>query len=214
MTAQIGFWKSHKHLLYNMAAKNLTIGANYISEVDLVDSDGNSVTLADIGTYSVEIWQHRRLIETIPTGAKLTAGTTASKLKIEISEATSLKFREGMVIARVVGEKTNILYTADGVRISLPDYHILTMYIQLPEDEEAVTTVIDHYRGLYDASGNVQPTTGGAGTGGAILGGDYWIINVAGTIFGIPVNVGNTITSKINNPGATSGNWTITGNMS
>jgi len=198
-----------------MAAKNLTIGANYISEVDLVDSDGNSVNLGDITTYSVEIRQYPdRVIETIPAGAKLTAGTTASKLKIEISETTSLKFREGMVIARVVGEKTNVLYTADGVRISLPDYHILTMYIQLPEDEESVTTVIDHFRGSYDASGNVAPSTGGAGTGGAILAGDEWVISVAGTIFGIPVNVGNRILSKINNPGQTSSNWTIAGNMS
>ena len=196
-------------------ATSLTIGANYIVEVDLVDSDGNTLNRSDIATMTVQIRQYGRLAESITKpNAKLTDGTTASKQKIEISPATSLLLREGRVYARVVSGETDSLYTVGGARVSMPDYHILTMYIQLPEDEEAVTTVIDHYRGLYDASGNVQPTTGGAGTGGAILGGDYWIIGTAGTIFGIPVNVGNIITSKINNPGATSGNWTITGNMS
>lgn len=195
-------------------AKSLTIGSNYISEVDLLDSDGNSINLTDIENISVQIRQYDRVKETIPEGdAKLTAGTTASKLKIEISEATSLILREGSVYARVLIGDTNALYTADGERISLPDYHILTMYVQLPEDDETVTEQIEHYRGFYDASGNVAPSSGGAGTGGAILAADWWSINVAGTIFGIPVNVGDKITALVNTPGQTQGFWSLTGSM-
>lgn len=198
-----------------MAASDITIGENYISEIDLVDSDGNSVTLASLDSLVIKVMQYGRTHESITLpNAKLTAGTTASKLKIEISSALSLLFREGRVYARAVSGDTNALYTVDGARKSLPDYHILTAYTQRPEGETTVTTVIDHYRGLYDASVNLAPSTNGSGTGGEILGGDYWIISVAGTVFGIFVNIGNQIISKINSPGQTSGNWTIIGNQS
>lgn len=104
-----------------MAAKNLTIGENYISEVDLVDSDGNSVTRASIETMTVKIMQHRRVIESIvKPHARLTDGTTDSKQKIEVSTATG--FREGKVYARVVSGDTDALYTVGGARISMPDY--------------------------------------------------------------------------------------------
>lgn len=193
-------------------AKNLTIGENYISEVDLIDSDGNSVTRASIDTMTVQIRQYNRLIESITKpDAKLTDGTTASKQKIEVSPATSLKFREGKVYARVVSGDTNVLYTVGGARISMPDYHILTMYVQVPADDETVTEVIDHWRGSYDASGNVAPSTGGSGTGGAILAGDEWVLSVAGTIFGTLRNIGDRITALVNSPGQTSGNWSIQG---
>lgn len=200
-----------------MAAKNLTIGENYLSEIDLIDSDGNSIDRADIENLSVKIWQYpQRVIETIAWGsAKLTDGSTDSKLKIQVAAATSLKFREGKVYARVVSGDTDAAYTVDGDRISLPDFHILTAYIKRPDDEQGeVTEVIEHYRGLYDASVNAAPSSNGAGTAGAILGGDNWIVNVAGVIFGIQVNIGNQLIARINNPGQTSGNWTIIGNQS
>ena len=189
---------------------NLTIGANYISEIALVDSDGNSVNREDIDSLAVQIRQHRRVIETLtwPT-ARLTDGTAANKLKIEISPAVSAALKEGEVLARVVSGDTNALYTVGGARISLPDYHILTMYIELPDDNDDEVTVIEHYRGFYDASVNAAPSSGGAGTGGAILGGDWWSINVAGVIFGTPRSVGDRVTALVNNPGQTSGNWSF-----
>jgi hypothetical protein len=192
-------------------ATSITIGENYISEISLLDSDGNSINLSAIENISVQIRQYNRVVETIPEGdAKLTAGTTADKLKIELSEETSLKLREGKVYARVSIGDTNALYTDDAERISLPDYHILTMYAQLPEDDETVTTVIEHSRGAYDASGNVMPSTGGAGTGGAILAGDFWYLSVAGTLFGTPYAVNTRIEARINSPGQTQANWYIT----
>lgn len=193
-------------------AKNLTIGANYISEIDLVDSDGNTILRADIDDMTVQIRQYGRVIETFIWGTdlELTPGTSGSQLKIETSSELTALFKEGKVYARPVIGDDNALYTEDTQRISLPDYHILTMYRELPEDDDTVTSVIEHYRGLYDASTNVAPSTGGAGTGGAILAGDYWAVSVAGTIFGIPVAVGALLTALVNTPGQTSGNWTFT----
>lgn len=64
--------------------------------------------------------------------------------------------------------------------------------------------------GGWDASGDVFPTTGGSGVAGAIVSGDYWVITVAGTLGGVAVLPGDFITSLIDSPGQTSGNWNIT----
>jgi hypothetical protein len=195
---------------------NLTIGATTIVEIDLVDVDGNNINRDDCEYLAIEIRQYNRVLATyvFPDDEVLTEGTTDSKLKIEISQVLSAKFREGKVYARAIIENTDAEFVEDGEQKSLPDYHILTMYMELPDDNDDEVTVIDHYRGLYDASGDVAPSAGGSGTAGAILAGDEWVINVAGTIFGIDVNIGNRIMATVNNPGQTSGNWTISGNQS
>lgn len=184
-------------------SKNLTIGEGYTSQVDLVDSDGNSVTLSAVqDDLTVDIRQFGRVIETFTWGdTELTAGDTGTQLKILTDETLTARLREGSVLARV--------HIDDG-QISLPDYHILTMYAELPEDDETVTTVIEHSRGGYDASSNAMPSTGGAGTGGAILAGDWWYLSVQGTLFGTPYGVNTRIEARINNPGQTQANWYIT----
>jgi hypothetical protein len=190
-------------------ATNLTIGANYIAEIELLDTDGNTVTVASAESLSIQIRQHGRLYDTYVYGTddELQDGSTASKLYIEITQELSARLKEGKVYARAIISNTDADYTVDTEQVSLPDYHILTMYVELPEDEDSVTTVIEHYRGFYDASVNAAPSSGGAGTGGAILGGDWWSLSVAGTIFGTPRSVGDTITALVNSPGQTSSNW-------
>ena len=47
-------------------------------------------------------------------------------------------------------------------------------------------------RGNYDASVNAFPTTGGSGTSGAILKGDFWYVSVAGVLNGVTVNIGDS----------------------
>ncbi len=62
--------------------------------------------------------------------------------------------------------------------------------------------------GTYDASGGTYPTTGGSGTGGAILKADAWIISVPGTLpTGRNVKIGDLIISEIDTPGQTQANW-------
>jgi len=64
------------------------------------------------------------------------------------------------------------------------------------------------FMGTYDASSNEFPITG-SGVGGAIVAGDTWIISVAGTLGDTPVNIGNTIVAKFNNPEQDPNNWWI-----
>lgn len=64
-------------------------------------------------------------------------------------------------------------------------------------------------RGSYDASSNQFPTTGGSGTGGAILKGDLWFVSVAGTLGGIPVKVGDSFRALTDAPAQIATNWSI-----
>ena len=65
------------------------------------------------------------------------------------------------------------------------------------------------FRGGYDASTNVFPSTGGSGTGGAIVAGNYWIITVAGTLGTVAVVPNDTITALVATPSQTASNWAI-----
>lgn len=64
-------------------------------------------------------------------------------------------------------------------------------------------------RGLWDASGNLFPTTGGTGGGGAVEAGNFWTISVAGTLGGTSVTPGYTIRALVDTPGQTASNWQI-----
>lgn len=64
-------------------------------------------------------------------------------------------------------------------------------------------------RGLWDASSNLFPTTGGSGTSGAVRKGDLWYISVAGVLAGKSVNIGDSFFAVIDAPGQTSANWNV-----
>jgi microcystin-dependent protein len=70
----------------------------------------------------------------------------------------------------------------------------------------------ESFRGGYNASTNLFPSTGGSGASGAIMAGDYWYITVAGTLGGKAVVVGSSIQAAIDTPGQTSANWLIESN--
>lgn len=65
------------------------------------------------------------------------------------------------------------------------------------------------FRGGWDASSNLYPTTGGSGVGGSILAGNYWVITVAGTLSGTDVNPGDIITALVDTPLQVDSNWLI-----
>lgn len=82
--------------------------------------------------------------------------------------------------------------------------------------QNAVKTYVDNSvvgllddRGNYDASGNVFPSSGGSGTAGAILKGDLWVINVAGTLGGSSVEIWDQIRALVDTPWQTASNWAI-----
>jgi hypothetical protein len=61
--------------------------------------------------------------------------------------------------------------------------------------------------GLWDASSNTFPATGGSGTGGAVKANDFWIISVAGSPGGHAIQIGDFIIANIDTPGQTDTNW-------
>lgn len=63
--------------------------------------------------------------------------------------------------------------------------------------------------GDYDASVNIFPTTGGTGTGSAILKGNCWRVTVAGVLGGTNVFPGMKLIAWIDTPGQTLANWNI-----
>lgn len=73
----------------------------------------------------------------------------------------------------------------------------------------AVAGLLD-YRGVYDASVNAYPSSGGSGSAGAIVKSDFWIISVAGTLpTGLIVEAGDMVIAKVDTPGNTQANWNI-----
>jgi len=71
------------------------------------------------------------------------------------------------------------------------------------------------YRGAYNASSNTYPTTGGSGTGGAIMKADVFVISVAGTLGGVAIQVGDYLIANTDTPAQTSSKWdTLNTNIS
>ena len=73
--------------------------------------------------------------------------------------------------------------------------------------ENATLGLLD-FRGNYDASSNLFPSTGGSGISGAIMKSDTWIISVAGTLGSDVVDAGDFLIAEIDNPSIES-NWSI-----
>ncbi len=78
-------------------------------------------------------------------------------------------------------------------------------------DLKARVTDAGNYRGTYDASSDLFPSTGGSGGGGAIQQGDYWAINVDGVLGGVIVTgTGNyKVVAAVNAPGQDPTKWAI-----
>lgn len=70
-------------------------------------------------------------------------------------------------------------------------------------------TALRSYQGVYDASSNLFPTTGGSGAAGAIAKGDTFLISVAGTLGTTSVIAGDEIIAEQDVPGQTAANWGI-----
>jgi len=98
--------------------------------------------------------------------------------------------------------------SADATFSSASNYQVPTALAVQTYVNNAITGG-SSFRGGYNASTNLFPSTGGSGGGGTIEAGNYWLITVAGTLGGMPVVPGNTITALVTTPGQTSSNWFI-----
>ncbi|WP_291209032.1 hypothetical protein [Hyphomonas sp.] len=64
-------------------------------------------------------------------------------------------------------------------------------------------------RGAWDASSGIFPSTGGGGTAGAVIAGDSWIVEVAGTVGGVAFSVDDRLIALADAPSTTvyAANW-------
>lgn len=196
---------------------NLTIGSNTIREIQLRDSEGNNLILDDLEDVNVQIRQYNRIIDSYayPTDTELQPGTTNSKLKIEITKATSLKLKEGNVYARVIEDNDDATFVVDGQARYLPDY--LLFYAVLTDTEYQSDSSVsspdtDHWRGEWDGT-TTLPTTGGTYTGSAPGAGDEWILTNELAIGGNVYAAGTIIKALVNSPGQTLTNWAFLANQ-
>lgn len=74
-------------------------------------------------------------------------------------------------------------------------------------DASLVSLVDD--RGNWSASLNTFPTTGGSGTGGAVVKGDLYFISAAGVLGTDSIFVGDQIRALVDLPGQTVSNWAV-----
>ncbi len=112
------------------------------------------------------------------------------------------------------GKQNTLGYTAENTANKSTDGTFADNSDTKYPSQKAAKTYIDgkvasaiNYRGAYDASGNVYPSTGGSGTEGAILKGNAWAISVAGTLSGEAIQVGDWIIANVDTPAQTASNW-------
>lgn len=108
----------------------------------------------------------------------------------------------GFTPENVANKSTDTSFTANSDTL-YPSQKAVKAYA-----DSLVTGLLDD-RGNYDASSNLFPSTGGSGSGGAILKGDIWFISVTGTLGGTSVAVGSSVRALVDSPGQTSSNWSI-----
>ena len=100
------------------------------------------------------------------------------------------------------------VFSTDGTFADDSDFLIPTQKAVKAYADSIVTGLLD-YRGNFDASGNVFPSTGGSGTAGAVLQGDTWVVSVGGTLGTKVVKSGDQVSALIDTPGQTASNWNI-----
>jgi hypothetical protein len=118
-------------------------------------------------------------------------------------------------------KQNNLGYTAEDVANKSTSTSLGTSDTLYPT-QNAVKAYVDglvagllDYRGGYDASSNVFPSSGGSGSAGAVLKGDMWVVSVAGTLGGVVVNIGDSLIANVDTPAQTLANWNIlNGNIS
>lgn len=134
--------------------------------------------------------------------------------KIIISGGTSSQFLKGDGSLDSTVYQSALGYTPENLANKATSFSTVndTLYPTI----QAVKTYADSLvagllddRGSYNASVNTFPTTGGSGTAGAVLKGDFWYVSAAGTLGGVAVNIGDSFRALVDTPGQTATNWSV-----
>ena len=103
---------------------------------------------------------------------------------------------------------------ADGTLLANSDSKIATQKATKTYADSKIAGLLN-YRGAYDASVNLYPSSGGSGAAGAVMKGDMWVISVAGTMGGVDIQIGDSLIANVDTPGQASSKWnTLNTNIS
>ena len=145
--------------------------------------------------------------EFMPGATRHTSKEVGSSITYESTvTAYSLDFFDGNEAAIIFPPKDglgNILPSS----LVMPETGVDVEIIATREYVDNKVAGLLDLRGNYDASVNAFPTTGGSGTSGAILKGDFWYVSVAGVLNGVTVNIGDSFFALIDSP--TASDWQI-----
>lgn len=153
-------------------------------------------------------------LDTAATNALIAAGRASS---IVDGDTTHSPDGNAVFDALALKADTSALTAKEDVANKATDLSVLnnTKYPTTQAVNNAITAAVAGLyddRGVYNASGNVFPSTGGSGAAGAILKGDIWTVSVAGTLGGVAVTAGDLVRALQDTPGQTAGNWALTEN--
>jgi hypothetical protein len=199
-----------------ISAINSAISAKQDSDADLTAVAGLSTTgiavRTSAGTWAVRDLSYPAEGLTITNNAGI-AGNPTFALANDLAALEGLS-STGIPIRTGIDTWSQRTLDTDGTLVANSDSNIATQKATKTYVDTMVAGLLD-YRGGYNASGNVFPSTGGSGTAGAVMKGDMWVISNAGTLGGTAVQVGDSLIANVDTPGQTAGNWNIlNGNIS
>jgi len=134
--------------------------------------------------------------------------TEANIIRDETAVGANTALRIGTMLDNVIDSKVNVDKISDDPNLGTSTTLVPTQNAVKAYADSIVVGLLDD-RGNYDASGDVFPSSGGSGVGGAVNKGDIWYISVAGTLGGTAVTAGYSIRALVDNPAQTSSNWAI-----
>lgn len=182
----------------------------YITNTNETASLPNSQPLALLSTGIVSV--------TTSTGILSSSILTGTSSQIDVSNGTGIGGNPTFSLSSTLVTPGTFAVGMGGVTVTtISNSATATGDVLMSAD--AIQTAISSqvgsaksFRGGYDASSNLFPTTGGSGGGGAVQAGDVWSITVAGTLGGTAVSNGDTILALVSTPGQTAANWSINSN--
>lgn len=193
-----------------ISAINSSISAKQDSDADLTAIAGLATTGIAVrtgaGTWAVRDLSYPAAGLTITNGSGV-AGNPTFALANDLAALEGLS-STGIPIRTGTDTWSQRTLDTDGTLAANSDSNIATQKATKTYVDTMVAGLLD-YRGGYNASGNVYPSSGGSGTAGAVMKGDMWIVSVVGTIDGTAVQVGDSLIASIDTPGQTASNWNI-----
>lgn len=178
---------------------------NYITKTDNTANLPNSIPLSGIATGF--------LSNTTTTGVLNSRTVTGTSNQIDVTNGTGASGNPTLALSSTMVTPGTFTigtgYVVNNVSNSgstVLDTDIMTAYAV----QSAISAAIDagiSFRGGWDASGGLYPTTGGTGVAGAVEQGNWWYVTVAGTLGGTALQIGDWFIALTNTPGQTAANW-------